>query len=637
MNLAPSSPAAAPAQELTPETLLGAWIDSPTPVYCRDFSGRLIAANPAFLRRFARGTDARMVSLTALINPEDLMAFHSAEIELLRPPHQASRSHRWLSPQGWRWMSWEESTLFGANGRPQAVRAVGHDITRQRLAEELYVKLSRAVEQSPVAMVITDADARVQYVNPKFSQATGHTLEDVIEGNLPVLREGHATEESYQKFLAILRSGREWHGELMRPKPDGSPSWEAVQVSPLRNAAGEVTNFLCLREDITAKKRLEEELRQAQKMDSLGTLAGGIAHDFNNLLAVINGYAELSQAHAAENPEMLQRSLREIRRAIQRAAGLVRQILTFSRKAEIHFSPLDLNQVVNDLIALLSETFPRTIAFNINLQEGIPPLLADQNQLQQIALNLCVNARDAMPSGGSITIATNIVPGTAVPHLGPQADRNRRYACLQVTDTGTGMAPEVRARIFEPFFTTKKGNQGTGLGLAVVYGIVASHQGAIDVESTVGVGSTFKVYLPLAETAVLTPSAAQAGDFPGGSESLLVVDDEGPLRNLLKMAFTRKGYEVMSAEDGLEAIDLIADPSRRIDAVLLDLNMPGATGLDVLKVINASRPELKVLILSGHITQEARSEFEALGQKDFVHKPYNLHELGQKLRRLLEA
>jgi nitrogen-specific signal transduction histidine kinase/CheY-like chemotaxis protein len=395
-----------------------------------------------------------------------------------------------------------------------------------------------------------------------------------------------------------------------------------------------VCNLLCLREDISARKRLEDQLRQAQKMESLGTLAGGIAHDFNNLLAVINGYAEVSQLHTAEDP-VLQKSLREIKRAAQRATGLVRQILTFSRKAEADFVPLDLNQLVRDLGALLGETFPRTIAFNLELKEGLPPLLADQNQLQQIVLNLCVNARDAMPEGGTISVATRVVAGRELSALGGAEDK--AYAALTVADTGIGMPPEVRARIFEPFFTTKEAGQGTGLGLAVVYGIVASHHGFIDVDSTPGVGSTFKVYLPLAASGQVEAAPPQAAPCAGGSESILVVDDEGPLRNLLKIALLRKGYRVLSAGDGLEAIDIINDPTCNIDAVLLDFNMPKATGLQVLKVIADRRPDLRVLVVSGHLPAETRFQFEQLGQKDFVAKPYTLDELGQKLRHLLDA
>jgi nitrogen-specific signal transduction histidine kinase/ActR/RegA family two-component response regulator len=410
--------------------------------------------------------------------------------------------------------------------------------------------------------------------------------------------------------------------------------WESVKVSCLRSPAGEITNFLCLREDITERKKLEGDLRQAQKMESLGTLAGGIAHDFNNLLAIINGYSEFCQQDTS-NTAQLQKSLREIHRAAQRASGLVRQILTFSRKTEVRFSPVDLNQLARDLVSLMSETFPRTVSINLDLLERLPPLLADQNQVQQVVLNLCVNARDAMPSGGQITLSTSTIPGANLRQHG--ADPGRNYACLAVADTGTGMSPEVRQRIFEPFFTTKQANRGTGLGLAVVYGIVVAHHGFLDVQSTVGVGSTFSVYLPLAENTTMTPTLATNSDFPGGTESLLIVDDEESLRNLLSAALTKKGYHTVTATSGVDAIEMVSDPSKLFDAVLLDLNMPGASGVEVLKVIRVCRPKMKVMIVSGHITVEARAEFEQMGQRDFVQKPYKLDELGRHLRALLDG
>jgi nitrogen-specific signal transduction histidine kinase len=400
----------------------------------------------------------------------------------------------------------------------------------------------------------------------------------------------------------------------------------------MRSPAGEIINLLCLREDITERRRLQDELRQAQKMESLGTLAGGIAHDFNNLLAVISGYAEISVSRP-DDQTLLQKSLREIIKASQRASGLVRQILTFSRKAEANFNPLDLNQLIHDLVALLAETFPRMVKINLDLQMGLPPLLADQNQLQQVVLNLCVNARDAMPGGGDIAISSRVCSGAGLTN--PNVVRNKNYACLQVADTGTGMTPEVRNRIFEPFFTTKEVNKGTGLGLAVVYGIVTSHHGFIEVDSTVGVGSTFRIYLPLPEKSAIPVTVAGASDFPGGTESILIVDDEDPLRQLLKLALTRKGYRVTCACNGLEGMDFIANSDRAFDMVLLDLNMPGATGLEVLKVIKAMHPRPKVLVLSGHLSAEARVEIETLGELGFMAKPYHLHELGRRLRKIL--
>jgi PAS domain S-box-containing protein len=614
---------------------LEAWEASADPAYCRSVEGLILAANLAFARKFGVAREKLVGCRVAdLVHPDDAPRLKIVIRELSRPPHTSLSEHRWLTPQGIRWFAWEKTAMRDASGAIVAIRAVGRDITRQRLAEEQFYRLSRAVEQSPVSIVITDLEGHTQYVNSKFTEVSGHTLEDLIDSGIEVLRNGHPDEDSYQAFWETIRSGGEWRGELSTRRRGGDTVWESVKVSSLRGPGGEITNYLCLREDISERKKLEHDLRQAHKMESLGTLAGGIAHDFNNLLAIINGYAEVCMSPTVEQ-RILQKGLREIRSAVQRATGLVRQILTFSRKAEAKFSAVELNQLIRDLVAMLAETFPRTVTFNLELKEDLPPLRADQNQLQQIILNLCVNARDAMPEGGIITLATAVHAASEVP--GQRGGKDKAYASLKVSDTGTGMSPEVRSRIFEPFFTTKQGNQGTGLGLAVVYGIVVGHQGFIDVDSTLGAGSSFNVYLPLSESAALAAPAAESTDFPTGSEKLLIVDDEEPLRDLLEKTLVRKGYEVVTAADGSEAIELIGDTTRQFDLVLLDLNMPRAHGLQVLKVIRACRPDTKVLVISGHITAEIRSEFRALGQEEWLQKPYELNAIGRRMRSILDG
>jgi PAS domain S-box-containing protein len=635
MSAKKSDPISSVAARAKAENWLGAWETSADPAYCRDLDGIVLAANSSFARKFGKKESGLVgAKVFDFVHPDDAGAMRTVVAELSRPPHAAKSEHRWLTPQGIRWFAWEKVALKDEAGAVVAIRAVGRDITRQRLAEEQYYRLSRAVEQSPVSIVITDLEGNAQYVNSKFAAVTGLTLEDIIDRKLQVLRDGHADDASYAAFLETLRTGGEWSGEISTARGRHSTVWESVKVSCLRSPTGEITNYLCLREDISDRKKLEHDLRQSHKMESLGTLAGGIAHDFNNLLAIINGYAEVCMLGTAE-PRLLQKGLREIRSAVQRATGLVRQILTFSRKAEASFAAVELNQLARDLVAMLAETFPRTVTFSLELTDPLPPLRADQNQVQQIILNLCVNARDAMPNGGNITVATSIHGGGELGRH--EADPAKTYACLKVTDTGTGMSPEVRARVFEPFFTTKQVNQGTGLGLAVVYGIVVGHHGFIEVDSTPGVGSTFSVFIPMSETAVAALQAPGSTEFPGGTEKLLIVDDEAPLRDLLSRAFLRKGYGVVTAANGLEAIELIGDTQSHFDLVLLDLNMPGADGLQVLKVIRACRPQVKVLVISGHITAESRAKFKEVGQEDWMQKPYALDDVGRRLRVLLDG
>jgi signal transduction histidine kinase/ActR/RegA family two-component response regulator len=412
--------------------------------------------------------------------------------------------------------------------------------------------------------------------------------------------------------------------------------WEFVQVSPIRNHADEITHLLSMREDITERKKLEDQLRQAQKMESLGTLAGGIAHDFNNVLAIINGFTEIALSRVGAD-ESNARHLREIHNAAQRAIGLVRQILTFSRKTEATFKAVPLNQHINDLGRMCAETFPRTVAFNIAVDETLPDIWADPNQLQQVIMNLCVNARDAMPEGGLISVSTSQVDGAAITKLGGEA--GRPFVCIKVSDTGCGMPPHVRARIFEPFFTTKQNSGGTGLGLAVVYGIILNHRGFLEVESVEGQGSTFAVYLPLEipkSAQAIDQALAAPSDFPCGKETIFVVEDEASLRELLRTILEPRGYRVITASDGARAVDVLLSEPGSIDVVLLDLNLPQLNGVDVYKTLRRLRPEAKVIIISGNITPDTRRELNIHGKPEFLPKPYQIEELGRRLRTVLK-
>jgi PAS domain S-box-containing protein len=639
---APAAPKTGLAPQRLPEAPAG-WIGSfdqlfpaTTEVACfRDPGGAIIDTSEAFLAKFGRREDRWIgVPFEQIVHRDDYAALENAHRQILNPPHQSNVEVRCRTLQGWRWMLWEESGCRDTTGRIIAVRAVGRDVTRRHMAEEQSFILAQAVEQSPIATAIADPDGYIRYTNPRFSECVGASLETLLERRERIFRDAHPTEEAYQAFLRQVRAGRPWRGEVSTRSPSDEPRWEFVQVAAIRNPAGAITNFLMLREDISERKTLESQLRQAQKLESIGTLAGGIAHDFNNLLSVINGYSELLLG-APHNDEKTQRFLGEIFKAGQRAVGLVRQILTFSRKVETLLVPLDLNQIVRELGGMLKETFPRTIDFDFLLAPALPPLLADQNQVQQILMNLCVNARDAMPQGGMLTIATGEIGGRDLARLG--ADPTRTYQWIRVQDTGIGISPAVQQRIFEPFFTTKEKGSGTGLGLAVVEGIVSRHGGFIDLRSAPGEGSMFSIYLPEAEQiTAATPDRPIAATARTQTGRILIVEDEESLRNLTQGVLEARGFTVRAVDDGAKALDFL-EIHRDIDCVILDVNMPRLNGVSVFQVIRQKYNDMGVIVVSGFLSAEIKQQFVDLGQEVFIHKPFRVDDLIAKVHQVLAA
>ncbi len=601
--------------------------------------GRILEVNRAFARKFGQAGPAWIGrGFSELVHPEDAADWAESASRLARPPFHVSREHRWQTAQGWRWIAWEETALRDEAGRTVSVRAIGRDVTKHRLAEEHFRKLAQAIEQAPVSIAITTPGGTPQYVNSRYTEVTGYTMEEIFDRQIPLLREGHPSEAAYRRFCALVASGNKWAGELRTRRKDGGENWEFVQVSPIRDHLGEMTSLICLREDINERKGLEERLRQAQKMESLGTLAGGIAHDFNNIISIIRGFTELSLSLQAGDAN-LHRYLNAVHAAALRAASLVGQIRSFSLKTEVSYRAVQLSALVRELGGLIHETFPRDIELRIDLDDQIESFAADPDQIRQIVLNLCVNARDAMPHGGALEISTERVPGQRLVALG--LDPVLDYVQLRVADTGMGMTPEVRARVFEPFFSTKRESGGTGLGLATVYGNVRNHQGAIDLESEPGVGSVFRVYLPLRMRAEERASALVASNgeaaVPPGDERILVVEDELPIQEMLGAVLSSAGYQVESAMNGAEAIERILRAEARVDLMILDLNMPRMGGIDVLKVLRQRWPELPVLVISGNLNEAATTELEQIGQQHVLPKPFELSTFGRVLRELLDA
>jgi two-component system cell cycle sensor histidine kinase/response regulator CckA len=523
-------------------------------------------------------------------------------------------------------------------GRTIRTYGVNQDITERKQAEEK-LQLSDEILQRVNALVLVgDANGEVTYVSPSVKRILKYEPADILgDGWWNVSQDNEEGRKRGKDFIA--RCAR---GEIpLSPTPyerivksrDGVPHHILWQ-----DAIGPENSVIGVGHDITERRLLEEQLRQAQKLESLGTLAGGIAHDFNNVLAIILGYTSILEK-AKVDPKKASRSIAAINKAAQRGTGLVRQLLTFARKADTLLESVRLNDVILELADMLKETFPKTIQISLQLEKEIPSITGDANQLHQALLNLSVNARDAMPRGGTLTLTTRAVMGAEIRRRFPEAQRER-YVSLSVADTGIGMDVTFLARVFDPFFTTKEKGQGTGLGLAVVYGVVASHEGFIDVESQVGHGTTFHLYFPIHDLNIQVPviatEQAQA-QVAGGTETVLVVEDEEMLLDLLENILTAEGYRVMTAKDGAEAVEVYTQYKNQIELVLMDMDLPKLSGAEVLRKLQEINPKVKVIFASGYIDPHIKSEVLKAGVKHFVQKPYIPQEVLRHIRKVIES
>lgn len=519
-------------------------------------------------------------------------------------------------------------------------KQLGQFIARKRAEERLRdttQTLQAVVQASPVAISISDLDGNVRLWNPAAERIFGWAEANVLGRSLP-LRRVESNDAAGESALLLLER-RSAHSEPIRcRRKDNTVIEVSLSTAPLRDSAGTVFGVLALMMDLTGQKELEGQLRQAQKMEAMGQLAGGVAHDFNNLLTIILGYSEilLKKLDFGEMPP--QELLEQIQKAGKRAAALTRQLLAFGRKQTLQVQVLDVNTVVQELGKMLC----RLIGEDIELVFRLDPLLgrikADPSQIDQILLNLVANARDAMPQGGTLTITTANVE-LDKSHVGLAADvAPGPYVLLAVKDTGCGMSEVTKARVFEPFYTTKEIGKGTGLGLATVYGIVKQSNGHIELESQAGHGSTFRIYLPRLEEVDLDFRDPKVPlDMPPGKETILLVEDEADVREVVNHTLQLNGYTVLQARTGQEALDLCQEPGRMIDLLVTDVIMPQMNGRQVAEQATSLRKNLKVLYISGYTDRVLGDQGILAPGTLYLQKPISPRLLAQKVREVLDA
>lgn len=513
---------------------------------------------------------------------------------------------------------------------------LAHDITERKRAEADLVRLAAAVEQTADSIVITDLKGNIQYVNPAFERITGYAKEEVLNQNSRILKSGKTDPAVYKELWEMIARGDVWIGHLTNRRKDGTLFEERVTISAIFDESHEIVNYVAVKQDISDFIQLEEQLRQSQKMEAIGQLAGGVAHDFNNLLTVIGGYSSIL-LNKLDQDSPFRTSVEEIKKASDRASGLTRQLLAFSRKQILQPKILDLNVVVSDLDKMVRRLIGEDIDLLAITDPNLGKVKADPGQIEQVLLNLIVNARDAMPGGGKLTIETANAALSADYALS-HAAVGGPYVMLAVSDTGCGMDAELQKHVFEPFFTTKVTSKGTGLGLATVYGIVKQSDGHIWLYSEPGKGTSFKIYLPCVDEIVADQAnAAGMPLVPKGTETLLLVEDEDQVRQIVQAILEQQGYDVLPAANGEEALKLAELHGSKIDLLLTDVVMPQMSGRELAQELTTILPQLKVLYMSGY-TDDAIVRHGLLDASlSFIQKPFDAATAARKVREVLDS
>ncbi|MDO8672761.1 MAG: PAS domain S-box protein [Dehalococcoidia bacterium] len=523
--------------------------------------------------------------------------------------------------------------LFDGNGK--AVRIIGtvQDITDRKLAEEALVRLKQAVESSGEVVFTTDRDGIFTFVNPSFTEVYGFSADEVVGKTTPrVLKSGLMNQEAYQIFWQTILGGYNVKGELTNKTKDGRMLTIDGSASPILDDNGRIIGFLGIQRDVTERKRMEEQLSRAQRLEMAGQIAGQVAHDFNNLLTPMTAYPELMRIELPANHPAL-RYADLILSSAEQMAAINDDLLTLSRRGHFNQEPTDFNSIVREASDHMS-SLPSTLHLEMNLASDLMPINCSRSQLLRVISNLLVNARDAMQDRGLLTIKTGNV---SVDESLPGADMVVLGKCVlfQVTDTGCGMSEETRSKIFEPFFTTKHADRrrGSGLGLSIVQAIVGDHKGYVNVESKVGIGTTFSIYLPVSPEAAV--QAMRGSAVQGGKERILLVDDDELQREVAGSLLTKMGYEVNAVSSGLEALAYLRE--HKADLILLDMIMPGGIdGLETYRQIVQMNPGQKAIIVSGHAETNRVREAQALGSGQFLRKPITLQKLAKAVRDELE-
>ncbi|HUL45266.1 MAG TPA: PAS domain S-box protein [Bacteroidota bacterium] len=586
-----------------------------------DVEGRQLYNSPSYAMMFGDPAELRGRSIFEQVHPDERDRIIGIFSEAVRTGGTHLVEFRAVSQDGRTRLMQSQGRVFKDRaGKVRGAVIVSRDITEKRDFELERKLLYHAIEQSPSSIVITDSTGNIEYTNSKFTQITGYLSQEVIGKNPRFLKSGESSPAEYKQLWETIKSGKEWRGEFHNKKKDGTLFWESASISPITDTTGRITNFVAVKEDITERKALEAQLFRTQRLESLGTLAGGIAHDLNNVLSpILLAIEMLRKQHADEKSQHI---LSTLESSAMRGKNIIQQVLTFARGAEGTKAPMDIRHIVKEIQHISEETFPRNIHIQTSLPGGLWLVAGDLTQLHQVVMNLCVNARDAMPNGGILTIAAeNMVLDEHYVQMHSEA-RVGPYVVVTITDTGVGIPKDIIDKIFDPFFSTKEVGKGTGLGLSTVHSIVKGHRGFTNVYSEVGRGTTFKVFLPAIPSAE-TAEAGEEGPYPmGDQEVVLIVDDEASICEITRRTLDSYGYRTMTASDGTEALAIYARNWDVIDVVLTDIMMPFVDGPALIRALRKIHPEVKIIGTSGLLDAGRIEEMSKLELQGFLRKPY---------------
>lgn len=612
---------------------------SPHPMWVSDARGVPLRTNAA-LRDLLRVTDAELVGKYCLL--EDPLVAAQGFMPLVQAVFEQGRTARFaldydtsllpslpLAHRVQLILDMTISPLLDTEGKVTNAVIQPLDITRATQVEGTLRKVSMALEQSPVSVVIADTKGTIEYVNPKFTEVSGYSTADAIGQNTRLVNSGLQPRETYLRLWNTLRAGEVWEGNLQNRTKAGALVWEHVKISPIRDAEARIVAYVAIKEDITERKKAEAErrelsaqLHQAQKLESLGSLAGGVAHDLNNVLAAILSSASMHRETLGDAGGGLAKSLDTIARACLRGRDVVKGLLYFAHKDLETVGEVDLNALAEDIVQLLDSAILKQVRIFTDLQEPLGEIEGDAGALSHALMNLCVNSMDAMPAGGVITIRTRRNPGGTIE--------------LRVQDSGQGMSPEVAKKAVEPFFTTKPRGKGTGLGLSMVHGTMKAHKGSLEIRSVPGQGTEMILTFPCLAEPVVPPGlavAAAAAPAPEGSGFLriLLVDADDLVREAIPPLLMALGHRVEVAQSGLELLKRL-EAGLEVDLVILDMNMPNLNGAQTLPLLLALCPDQAVLMSTGFIDEELAPLLQAHPRVMSIRKPFTLDEIRETLQ-----